>query len=440
MKSGKLVLVDLAGSEMVRKTNSSGQQLEEAKMINKSLSALGQVINALTDEKSTHVPYRDSKLTRVLQDSLGGNSKTVLIVAVSPSSYNAMETVSTLRFGTRAKSIENKVSVNQTRSIEELENLLMRAEKAIDAQTAHIISLTTQLQAANSGGGRAEGAGSSMRLEAETAALKKLEDSVSALTQELDDERQDSLRKDAELKEMANLIREKERLIQEAATLLAEVQRSNEGLKDRAEQILKEKIEAVGELESLKGSVNDQVSKIKFEKMELELTIGTLQTENRQLKTEIAELSGDITDSIDERQIKQTKKNIVTSISAVEDDESVFRRPGKRGPGDASSLAGLVTIVTENGKVMTAAARKELIDEYNTQFASVCLKHGISEDISAELFAILDDFANQYEGGFSALEDKFTQLNKSQNKRIRELEDHRARLEKDLQSRIQNVS
>jgi kinesin family protein 5 len=130
-KSGKLVLVDLAGSEMVRKTNASGQQLEEAKTINKSLSALGQVINALTDDKQPHVPYRDSKLTRVLQDSLGGNSKTVLIVAVSPSSYNASETISTLRFGTRAKRIENKITINQTRSVEELEALLIRAEKAI---------------------------------------------------------------------------------------------------------------------------------------------------------------------------------------------------------------------------------------------------------------------------------------------------------------------
>jgi kinesin family protein 5 len=147
-KSGKLVLVDLAGSEMVRKSNATGQQLEEAKMINKSLSALGGVINALTDSAHSHVPYRDSKLTRILQDSLGGNSKTALIVAVSPSSYNSAETVSTLRFGTRAKSIENKVTINQTRSVEELEGLLVRAEKAIDAQTAHIITLSTQLQAA----------------------------------------------------------------------------------------------------------------------------------------------------------------------------------------------------------------------------------------------------------------------------------------------------
>merc|ERR1719331_1771487 len=68
-KSGKLVLVDLAGSEMVRKTGASGQQLEEAKTINASLSALGKVINALTDGKSSHIPYRDSKLTRMLQES-----------------------------------------------------------------------------------------------------------------------------------------------------------------------------------------------------------------------------------------------------------------------------------------------------------------------------------------------------------------------------------
>src|ERR1700685_2795408 len=78
-KTGNLFLVDLAGSEKVGKTGASGQTLEEAKKINKSLSALGMVINALTDGKSTHIPYRDSKLTRILQESLGGNSRTTLI-------------------------------------------------------------------------------------------------------------------------------------------------------------------------------------------------------------------------------------------------------------------------------------------------------------------------------------------------------------------------
>ena len=83
-KTGRLYLVDLAGSEKVGKTGASGQTLEEAKKINKSLSALGMVINALTDGKSSHVPYRDSKLTRILQESLGGNSRTTLIVNCSP--------------------------------------------------------------------------------------------------------------------------------------------------------------------------------------------------------------------------------------------------------------------------------------------------------------------------------------------------------------------
>ena len=133
----------------LKKTAATGQQLEEAKTINKSLSALGLVINALTDDKITHIPYRDSKLTRVLQDSLGGNSKTVLIVAASPSMYNALETVSTFRFGARAKNIENKAKVNATRSVEELEGCLHKAEASIETLNGKIVTLETQLQVAN---------------------------------------------------------------------------------------------------------------------------------------------------------------------------------------------------------------------------------------------------------------------------------------------------
>ena len=107
-KTGKLYLVDLAGSEKISKTGATGLTLEEAKTINKSLTTLGMVINNLTDGKSQHIPYRESKLTRVLQESLGGNAKTCLIVACSPSVYNESETISTLRFGLRAKKIKNK--------------------------------------------------------------------------------------------------------------------------------------------------------------------------------------------------------------------------------------------------------------------------------------------------------------------------------------------
>lgn len=102
-KKGKLYLVDLAGSEKISKTGAIGTVLDEAKAINKSLTTLGIVINALTDSKQGHVPYRESKLTRVLQESLGGNARTCLIITCSPSTYNEAETLSTLRFGMRAK-------------------------------------------------------------------------------------------------------------------------------------------------------------------------------------------------------------------------------------------------------------------------------------------------------------------------------------------------
>ena len=112
-RAGKLNLVDLAGSERQSKTNATGDRLKEAQKINLSLSALGNVISALVDGKSTHIPYRDSKLTRLLQDSLGGNTKTVMIAAVSPADYNYDETLSTLRYASRAKNIQNKPKVNE---------------------------------------------------------------------------------------------------------------------------------------------------------------------------------------------------------------------------------------------------------------------------------------------------------------------------------------
>uniref|UniRef100_A0A8D3CZI0 Kinesin-like protein n=1 Tax=Scophthalmus maximus TaxID=52904 RepID=A0A8D3CZI0_SCOMX len=109
---GKLYLVDLAGSEKVSKTGAEGAVLDEAKNINKSLSALGNVISALAEGTKSHVPYRDSKMTRILQDSLGGNCRTTMFICCSPSSYNDAETKSTLMFGQRAKTIRNTVSVN----------------------------------------------------------------------------------------------------------------------------------------------------------------------------------------------------------------------------------------------------------------------------------------------------------------------------------------
>ena len=113
IKVGKLNVVDLAGSERQSKTGATGDRLKEATKINLSLSTLCHVISSLTDPKCTYIPYRDSKLTRILQDSLGGNTKTIMVANVGPADYNADETISTLRYASRAKNIENKPRINE---------------------------------------------------------------------------------------------------------------------------------------------------------------------------------------------------------------------------------------------------------------------------------------------------------------------------------------
>uniref|UniRef100_A0A8C6ZSC3 Kinesin-like protein n=1 Tax=Nothoprocta perdicaria TaxID=30464 RepID=A0A8C6ZSC3_NOTPE len=113
IRVGKLNLVDLAGSERQSKMGAHGERPKEASKINLSLSALGNVISALVDGKSTHIPYRDSKLTRLLQDSLGGNAKTIMVATLGPASHSYDESLSTLRFANRAKNIKNKPRVNE---------------------------------------------------------------------------------------------------------------------------------------------------------------------------------------------------------------------------------------------------------------------------------------------------------------------------------------
>ncbi|KAF3420365.1 hypothetical protein E2986_00290 [Frieseomelitta varia] len=113
VKRGRLHLVDLAGSERQARTGATGDRLKEAASINLSLSALGNVISALAAGHGRHVPYRDSKLTRLLRDSLGGNARTLMIACVSPSDVDAEETLSTLRYAARARCIKNKPVINE---------------------------------------------------------------------------------------------------------------------------------------------------------------------------------------------------------------------------------------------------------------------------------------------------------------------------------------
>jgi len=137
-KKGLLNLIDLAGSEKVSKTGAVGETLEEAKKINLSLSALGNVIHCLTSN-SDYIPYRDSKLTRLLQESLGGNFKTSLIVTCSQHSSNFEETMSSLKFAQRAKTIKNTVKINIKQSYEELQQQVILLKSVLAQSNNKVI-------------------------------------------------------------------------------------------------------------------------------------------------------------------------------------------------------------------------------------------------------------------------------------------------------------
>jgi len=129
---GKLSLVDLAGSERVSKTGATKDRLKEALAINKSLSALGNVISALGDGKKGHIPYRDNKLTMLMKDSLGGNAKTLMFVNVSPADYNSDETNTSLTYAKRVKNIKNfAVKNTQSKQTDKMNHIIMDLQSEI---------------------------------------------------------------------------------------------------------------------------------------------------------------------------------------------------------------------------------------------------------------------------------------------------------------------
>ncbi|QUC20210.1 uncharacterized protein UV8b_04451 [Ustilaginoidea virens] len=310
-KSGQLFLVDLAGSEKVGKTGASGQTLEEAKKINKSLSALGMVINALTDGKSSHVPYRDSKLTRILQESLGGNSRTTLIINCSPSSYNDAETLSTLRFGTRAKSIKNKAKVNAELSPAELKMLLKKAQSQVTNFEGYIATLESEVQLWRSGesvsrdkwaqpgdgvaGARVEPKAARPSTPSRLAAESRSEtpgaiERASTPSLQLDkDEREEFLRRENELQDQ---LAEKESQATAAEKALRETKEEMSYLKEHDSKLGKENERLTTETNEFKM----QLERLTFESKEAQITMDALKEANSELTTELDDVKQQLLD------------------------------------------------------------------------------------------------------------------------------------------------
>ncbi|CAG8665270.1 14885_t:CDS:10, partial [Funneliformis caledonium] len=382
VKSGKLSLVDLAGSEKVGKTGASGQTLEEAKKINKSLSALGMVINALTDGKSTHIPYRDSKLTRILQESLGGNSRTTLIINCSPSSFNEAETLGTLRFGMRAKSIKNKARVNAELSPAELKALLKKAKSEAVSFQQYISALEGEVGVWRSGGSVPKEKWASMdkagsapaQPPTPTTPANPANPAIEAAKKEMDsrpgtpvpilekDEREEFLKRENELTDQ---IAEKETALAAQEKMLSEMREELGSYKEQEETITKENKQMATELNDLKV----QLEKVTYENKEGSITMDSLREANVELSTELDALKKSLSDlrlAQKEGDKEQKKQEKMAAMLAELDPSGVI---SKKEQQIRDTLHKLETIGGENNTTLTveelSTLRRELADSKN---------------------------------------------------------------------------
>ena len=357
-KSGQLFLVDLAGSEKVGKTGASGQTLEEAKKINKSLSALGMVINSLTDGKSTHIPYRDSKLTRILQESLGGNSRTTLIINCSPSSYNDAETISTLRFGVRAKAIKNKAKINAELSPQELKQLLKKAQNQVMTYESYLSSLEGEVQSWRNGetvpkehwaqplsSGIIAGARSERthppstpsrsltdlsRVETPSRSESRVGDRSSTPSVILErDEREEFLRRENELQDQLS---EKESQLSTAEERLREARQELQQLKENTGRNGRDNERLNSEVSELRM----HLERVTFEGKEALITMDSLKEANSELTAELDEVKQQLLD---------------VRISARETSAALDEKEKKKAERMAQMMAGFDMgneVVSEN--------------------------------------------------------------------------------------------
>ena len=316
-KSGRLFLVDLAGSEKVGKTGASGQTLEEAKKINKSLTSLGMVINALSDGKSSHIPYRDSKLTRILQESLGGNSRTTLIINCSPSAYNYEETVSTLRFGERAKTIKQKAKVNEELSPAQLKALLKKSQGTLTTYESYISSLEAEVGAWRKGDQlaqeqwtpalkeRAKVPAQATPRPATPSRLKSGQETPSTprpdSRMDLDragtpsipmdkDEKEEFLKRENELQDQ---LADKESMLSKAEEALQVARNELKELRDTHATTTRDGERLRSESEQLRM----QVEKIEFETKEAAITMDSLKEANSELTAELDDVKHQLLDA-----------------------------------------------------------------------------------------------------------------------------------------------
>lgn len=308
---GKLNFVDLAGSERVSKTGAEGLRLKELKNINKSLNALTSVINSLTDPKSQHTPYRDSKLTKLLQNSIGGNSKTAMIITCSALVQNESETITTLRFGSVAKCIKNKPKINRELTLAELKLRLMKIEEELKKKALKIASLE-QILGSN--------------IPEMTMVKQKTEDfedtqntetdeyliELEELSNKLNSCIEENTKKRIELNELNSLVEEAQSSQKNDEELIRVLENKQEivqsGIQTKTVQLRKLEIE--------KEILSDKIEKAQNRKMELEKQVNERSGECNDLKIKVQVYSekqeiyqdNDLIEELKEKLVEEQKR------------------------------------------------------------------------------------------------------------------------------------
>ncbi|OIS97045.1 kinesin-like protein kin-4a [Nicotiana attenuata] len=367
----KLHLVDLAGSERAKRTGSDGLRFKEGVHINKGLLALGNVISALGDEKKqregTHVPYRDSKLTRLLQDSLGGNSRTFMIACISPADINAEETLNTLKYANRARNIQNKPVINR----DPMSNEMLKMRQQLEYLQAEL--------RARSGGGFSD------EIQVLKDKIAWLEANNEELSRQLNEYRrrgsstekyETEVKSEMKLyggfdtmalkqhfgKKIIELEEEKRAVQQERDRLLAEVENcaaNSDGLSRKLQDMHSQKLKSLeAQIQDLKKKQENQVQLLK-QKQESDEAAKHLEDEIQSIKAQKAQL---------QQKIKQEAEQFRLWKASWEKELVQLRKEGRRNEYERHKLVALnqrqkMVLQRKTEEAATATKRlKELLE------------------------------------------------------------------------------
>ncbi|CAG5895693.1 unnamed protein product [Menidia menidia] len=364
--TGKLYLVDLAGSEKVGKTGAEGTVLDEAKMINKSLSSLGNVISALA-EGSSYVPYRDSKMTRILQDSLGGNCRTTMVICCSPSSFNDAETRSTLLFGQRAKTIKNTVILNVELTAEQWKKKWEKEKEKNKTLKNTVTWLENELNRWRSG--------ESVPVE-EQFDKEKAKAEVQALDSALNNDKAASKQVPSTLAAVKLTDTEKEKYGGEMAKLYKELDDKDEEINQQSQQVEKLKQEMLDLEELLSSSRRDHDT--------LQTELNRLLAENEASKEEVKE----VLQALEELAVNYDQKS-----QEVEDKTKEFEALSEELNQKSSSLASIDSEL-QKLKEMTNHQKKrvtEMMSSLLKDLAEIGIAVGSNDVKQQESSGLIDE-------------------------------------------------